>query len=299
MDEAHKEKLRVARAAAREARKNAVDAQVEEGVPSQAYYGEPHPTDPNIYEVEVGALREELAALKDKHREKASHEYDTLSGREKVTPPESVGGAQEDVAESLRRLLREELAHVLPEREMRTTARDSVRPGAVIAYDRDGQPVYRKRDLTSDPFAIPEDLKEPGYEFQWVRVSVHGQEDISNQVNMQEQGWRFVQADRKEWDGRMMPRGYRGHIFKDGLALMERPKVLCDEARRESMQKVKEQSRAQREQFGLALPPGFTGQSDAARQYTFARQGRAEPTPASLKPGHHVDPTGGMDIDSH
>ena len=288
MDEALKEKMRIGRAAAR-ALKMAVDA--EEVDPNSAY----REFIPTTETSEVDTLKAELAALKEKHREKAAHEHDTMSGQEKIND-RRVTGASEEIKESLRELLREQLAETFPERDVvRKPARDTARPGAVIATDREGNPVFRKRDAVGDRFAIPDHLKEPGWDLFWARVSVHGWEDVSNQVVHQQNGWRFVPADRPGYDGVFMPRGYKGHIFQDGLALMERPMSLTEEARREASKLVRNQSRAQREQFGMALPDGFTSQTDAAKQFTFARAGRPEPTPSNLKPGLRVD--GSMDID--
>ena len=285
MDEAHKEKLRVARAAAR-ARKTAVDAEeVEHPNYVDAVKQGLAPTDTPPSEVD--ALKAELAALKEKHREKAPHEREPF--REERINDRRVSGVQDEIKESLRELLREQLAETFPERDIRKPVRDEVRPGAVVAYDREGNPLFRKRDTTRDRFAIPEDLKENGYDYQWCRVSTYGQEDLNNQVAHQENGWRFVQADRPGWNGRFMPEGYKGHIFQDGLALMERPMVLTEEAKREAERAVKEQSRAQREQFGMALPEGFTANNPTAKAFTFARAGKAEATPSNLKPSHRVD----------
>lgn len=313
MTEEHKAKLHAARDAAR-ARKLAVNAEIiedtrparqilKEGIErvTQMYVDQAEAAKPKFAEVdprdaELEALRERVAEFESK-REKAPHEYKIMSGREKVNDPGQIGGAQADVKESLRELIREQLAETFPERQpVRKTERDTVRPNAVMAHDRDGNPVYRKRDQSADPFDIPSDLREPGWDYQWIRTSVYGQEDISNQVNMQEQGWRFVQANRKGWEGRFMPKGYSGAVYKDGLSLVERPATLSEEARREAQQKVRDQSKSQREQFGMALPNGFTGDTPTARAFTFARSGKAEPTPDSLRP--ELTRAGSMDIDS-
>jgi hypothetical protein len=311
----HKAKLHAARDAAR-ARKSAVNAEIieEVGVTRPKLRDEiykdtnawketlaadilnDHIPPPKFTEIDprdadLEALREQVAEFESK-REKASHEHKTMTGREKVNDPGQIGGAQADVRESLRELIREQMAETFPERQpVRKTERDTVRPNAVVGYDREGNPVYRKRDQTADPFAVPEDLKDPNYDLQWCRVSVLGQEDLPHQIELQEQGWRFVQADSPRWSGRMMPKGYKGNIFREGLALMERPMVLTEEAKREAANKVREQSKSQREQFGMALPHGFSADTAAARQFTFARQGKAEATSDNLRPS--------LDIDSH
>ena len=298
----HKEKLRLARELSR-ARKSAVDAEVAEEVRNNT--SEPMeikwtgPEIPKFSEIdprdaELEALRERVAEF-DSKREKAAHEHVTMTGREKVYNSGPIGGAQADVQDSLRELIREQLAETFPERQpVRTTARETVRPGAVVATGRDGEPLYRKRDQSADPFAVPDDLKDPNYDLQWCRVSVLGQEDLPHQIELQEQGWRFVQADGPKWRGRMMPKDYKGKIFRDGLALMERPMVLTEEAKREATMKVREQSKNQREQFGMALPSGFTSNTPAARAFTFARSGKPEATSDNLRPELQV---GGLDID--
>lgn len=295
MTEEHKEKLRLARASSK-ARKEAVDAEVEDlpdnlilsgksaSSREEAKFAEVDPRD-----AELEALREQIAEFHSK-REKAPHEHITMTGREKVNDPGEIGGAQANVKEALRELIREQMAETFPERQpVRKTERDTVRPGAVVATGRDGEPLYRKRDQSADPFGIPDDLKDPSYDLQWCRVSVLGQEDLPHQIELQEQGWRFVQADNPRWRGRMMPKDYKGNIFRDGLALMERPMVLTEEARREAAMKVKEQSKAQREQFGMALPSGFSANTPQARAHTFARSGKVEATPDNLRPNLSMD----------
>ena len=284
MTEEHKQKLREARARAAEARKNAVDAEA----PEPVKYGGAEAS-------EIETLRAELAALKEKTREKAAHEYPTLDGKEQAFKPKQAAGVQEEVRESLRDLIREQLAATFPERQpARTTTRESVRPGAAVGYDHEGNPVYRKRSTLTDPFSIPEELKDKTMDYQWIRTSTYGQEDVSNQVNHQENGWRFVPAERENFRGKFMPANYTGPIFKDGLALMERPMVLTEEARREASQAVRNQSQAQRAQFGMPLPQGFSAETPAARAHTFARQGKVEATPSNLRPNHSV---GSIDID--
>ena len=295
MSPEHKEKLRLAREASR-ARKTAVNAEIiEDARPTRRLdeiisrneamaTEESRFADVDPRDAELEALRERVAEFESK-REKAAHEHKTMTGREKVNDPGQIGGAQADVKESLRELIREQMAETFPERQpVRKTARDTARPGAVVAAGRDGEPLYRKRSATADPFAIPEDLQDPQWDRAWIRVSTLGQEDTSNQVARLENGWRFINSDRPGFSGRFMPPNYKGHIFKDGLALVERPMALSEEARRESSQAVRDQSMAQRQQFGMALPPGFSADTAAARQYTFARQGKAEATPSDLRP---------------
>lgn len=194
------------------------------------------------------------------------------------------------VAEQMAKQFREnfpERAEPIRSREPAREERPLARRGAAVAYDREGNPIYRRRDQVSDPFAIPEDLREPGWDKQWIRVSVHGWEDVDNQVAMQENGWRPISANRPGWEGRFMPPGYKGAIQKSGLMLMERPMALTQEAKAEERKVVRGQTETQRAQFGMALPAGFET-TPAARAATGIRVGRAEATPTGLRPKHEV-----------
>ena len=182
-----------------------------------------------------------------------------------------------------------------PERAEPIRSREAVREGrpvarhsAAPAYDREGNPIYRRRDAVSDPFSIPSDLQEQGWDRQWVRVSVHGWEDVDNQVGMQENGWRPISANRPGWEGRFMPPGYKGAIQKSGLMLMERPMSMTEEARAEEKKIVRGQTETQRQQFGMPLPRGFEAGTPAARAATGIKVGPREAAPSHLRPNHEV-----------
>ena len=54
----------------------------------------------------------------------------------------------------------------------REPMRDAPREG--VYYGRDGEVLTRRRKETGDIFAIPSDLIDPDYEYQWNAVSVSG-----------------------------------------------------------------------------------------------------------------------------
>lgn len=75
-----------------------------------------------------------------------------------------------------------------------------------------------------DPAIIPD-----GWEYQWKTWTVLGAENPSYQVSLQHRGWESVPASRHP---EMMPTGWKGNtIDRDGMRLMEQPKVIADEAR--------------------------------------------------------------------
>ena len=241
--------------------------------------------------------RAEIAELKRQLEEAQKTKENVSVGQPAHMQP--IKGHAEDLRTSMQDYVAEQvksqLQALLPERgdpiRSRETVRDArpaVRRNAMPAFDRDGNPVHRRRDSLSDPFAIPGDLQEPGWDRQWVRVSVHGWEDVDNQVGMQENGWRPISANRPGWEGRFMPAGYKGAIQKSGLMLMERPMSLTEEARAEEKRVVHGQTQVQRQQFGMALPRGFEANTPAARAATGIRVGPREATPSDLRPNLNV-----------
>jgi hypothetical protein len=140
----------------------------------------------------------------------------------------------------------------------RELAREPIPHGRAVALDRDGNPIYRRRDNTEDMYHVPEELKEQGWDYQWNRVSVLGQEDTGAVINDRENGWRPISASREGFAGRFMPDGHKGPIQRGGLELCERPMALSLESRREDRQNANAQRRHNRQQFGLpSVPEGF------------------------------------------
>lgn len=80
---------------------------------------------------------------------------------------------------------------------------------------------------TRDKFWAP--APPPGFDYQWRRRTIYGQEDPAYQVELTRQGWEPVPLDRHP---QMMPKGWSGRSIEvEGMILMERPKILTDEAR--------------------------------------------------------------------
>lgn len=80
---------------------------------------------------------------------------------------------------------------------------------------------------TRDRFYAPP--PPDGFDYQWKMRSVMGEEQNSYIVELSRQGWEAVPLSRHP---ELMPHGWSGNTIEvDGLVLMERPKVLTDEAR--------------------------------------------------------------------
>lgn len=107
----------------------------------------------------------------------------------------------------------------------------------------------RKNVESEDQFWLPIDEIPEDTTYEWKRISVMGQEDPFYLARQREQGWEPVRADRHpNW----LPPGYdQPHIIKGGLILMERPKELTDEARREERQLAKKQVREAEARLGM------------------------------------------------
>lgn len=151
---------------------------------------------------------------------------------------------------------------VTQETPARAPARAPTRNGGVAVRGRDGEVLTRTRTGVGDIFAVPPDLIEPGWELQWIPLSVTGNTEIVMDQNLQmlENGWRPVPADR--FPGRFMPAGHKGHIIRGQQGLYERPKALCDEARAQDVREARQLISDRNDSLKLSgvkkgLPSGF------------------------------------------
>lgn len=107
-------------------------------------------------------------------------------------------------------------------------------------------------------FIAPSDIPQD-WDYQWKRVSTLGKQDPSYEVNVARSGWSAVPADRHP---QLMPRNWSGGtIERDGLVLMERPKVISDEARARELRDARNQVRQKEEQLAGAPPGQFERQN--------------------------------------
>jgi hypothetical protein len=93
----------------------------------------------------------------------------------------------------------------------------------------------------------------PGWEYEWKRRLLLGQEDPSYQVSLARQGWEAVPTYRHP---EMMPlQGNHPTIERDGMILMQRPGVISDEARATELTRARNQVRVKEQQLN-ATPDG-------------------------------------------
>lgn len=102
----------------------------------------------------------------------------------------------------------------------------------------------------SNRFEFDRSLIPAGMHYEWKRKSVFGQEDTENLVNLEQNGWAPVPADRHpELSGRRAVAG--SEICRGGLMLMERPIEITEEARELDNFAAKHQIAAQVQRLGL------------------------------------------------
>lgn len=94
-----------------------------------------------------------------------------------------------------------------------------------------GQRLTRRR-RTADPFHIDPSIIPKGWSYEWKRASVHGQPDNEHMINLRENHWTPVPAERHP----SLAAAGDSTIRRQGSMLMERPKYLTDEAQMEDMQ---------------------------------------------------------------
>lgn len=152
----------------------------------------------------------------------------------------------------------------------REPVRDPVRAKGTV-LGRNGEVLSRKRTSVGDIFDVPKELIPEGWSYQWAAISVVGNTEILLDQNlmMAENGWRPVPADR--YPGRFMPEGHGSKpIVRGGQMLMERPKVLSEQARNEDIRNAKQLVSDRNDALKLsgvkkALPDGFEMKSGKYR----------------------------------
>lgn len=142
----------------------------------------------------------------------------------------------------------------------RATNRDTIentRRGAVVVTGRDGETLTRRRTQVGDKFHVPGNEIPTGWDYQWNPVTILNQEQVAQQNQHYENGWRPVPAERHA--GRWTRPGHTGDIVVEGLRLEERPEALTDEALHEGEMKARQQVRDQADILKLStkMPAGF------------------------------------------
>jgi len=104
-------------------------------------------------------------------------------------------------------------------------------------------------DEGTDEFYIPPDIIPDGWTYEWKRYSSFNQIDSSHIRELERKGWSFVPSDRPK-HAQLMAIGDTGNmILRKGLALMERPTEIVEEARMIERRRAAQQVRSKEEQL--------------------------------------------------
>lgn len=160
-------------------------------------------------------------------------------------------------------------------------------------YDREGNPLTRKNPGYRNEFDFKPGEVPEGWEYQWIRHTVHGDPSESELFDMQENGWRPVPHTRHA--NRFAPgelnkgdlekyEGKNACILRKGQLLVERPKGLCDEARTQQKREADAAIGQQFRRFAVPLPDnvqrmGLESRGGVARQMDDVQSVRADMKP--------------------
>jgi len=124
---------------------------------------------------------------------------------------------------------------------------------------------YKNPDFHDDYDLRQLGISEPdGWEYHWKRRLAGGMEDPGYQVQLLNAGWRYVPAQRHP--ELIPPKGIFEIIERNGLVLMECPRVLCDRARALDQRRAFDRLEINRQRLGgpTALGPATNGRSSTA-----------------------------------
>lgn len=130
------------------------------------------------------------------------------------------------------------------------------RRAAEIRKHNEGQSFGEADRFYIDPHMVPD-----GWSYEWKRKTIWGKEDPAHDVELARLGWEPVPASRHP---EFMPAGNWQTIERDGMILMERPKVLTDEAHAKNLKVARAQVRAKEAQLSHA-PEGTLPRDEDAR----------------------------------
>jgi hypothetical protein len=127
-------------------------------------------------------------------------------------------------------------------------AKAAVRQAAQRAEQR--APIRRHSRSAADRYHINRSSIPDGMTYEWKRATYMGKEDVDHQIDLAENGWTAVPANRHpELAGRKVESD--AMIVRGGLVLMERPTDVTFDARQEDKARAKEQLTTQIHRLGL------------------------------------------------
>lgn len=133
-------------------------------------------------------------------------------------------------------------------------------------------------DEGTDEFYIPPDIIPDGWTYEWKRYSTYNQIDSGHIRELERKGWAFVPASRPK-HAQLMAIGDNGNIIlRKGLALMERPTEIVEEARMIERRRAAEQVRSKEQQLS-GTPEGTMTRDHAKARPQIKKSYEAIPIP--------------------
>ena len=156
-----------------------------------------------------------------------------------------------------------------------------LRPGEYAG--RNGEILKRSPVKAGNKFDIPDDIKEPGWSYQWIRHTIYNSTEYSELPTMKRAGWREVPPDGlRGYFREQTPEG-QNYIADEGLILVERPEGMTKDARREQHAEASRHYKQQIHKIydeNAKLPPGMKTWN-AANEIDM---GEYEPAPEEWQP---------------
>lgn len=173
---------------------------------------------------------------------------------------------------------------ILDDEPSKNAARNDMRPAM-----REESPAERARqraaeirnhlgdlDEGTDEFYVPPDMIPDGWTYEWKRYSTYNEIDSSHIRELERKGWAFVPASRHP---AMMAIGDNGNIIlRKGLALMERPTEIVEEARYIERKRASDQVRVKEQQLS-GTPEGTMTRDHAQARPQIKKSYEAVPIP--------------------
>jgi hypothetical protein len=149
---------------------------------------------------------------------------------------------------------------------------------------RGGEILKRAPFKFGNKYDFPDDVKEPGWSYQWIRHSIYNSTEYSEMSVMKRAGWREVHPGAlKGYFRDQTPEG-QNFIIDEGQVLVERPAGMTAEAHHEMNDAAKQHYRAQIHKIydeNAKLPPGMKTWK-AAGEFD---QEAPQPVPDEWRPG--------------
>lgn len=132
-----------------------------------------------------------------------------------------------------------EAAPTVPRPEPRPEMRAAPRDANARAAELLGQVDFTE---TEDKFDLPKTLAPDGWEYEWKTATVLGKDEVQHQLYNVQKGWEPVPANRHAG---LMPVGAQGAVTREGMVLMERPKIVNDRVRQIEYERARSQVNGQ------------------------------------------------------